>query len=276
MARHRDERGTRYFDDDQLDAERERRHRRRREREQDEQDAAAKRERRERRRADDARREAELDIDDLRAQRESYYSRPEADRRRARDQMAQEIRVERAKEAPRTTHRELRRDGTRRSKRRDAVADDRGDEYVYASRGAVEETTIRRGSTRKRSDEGGSSSRTAYTPVSGSGSASLRRGDASKLSRYYNHLSLWVIYTNTLQEHVRTRAKQGSHVHSTVDASHEYYEVATPDHENSVHTRCCAKEHRWHICQLLRKACAAHTCCCGAQGDSNVRSLAFL
>lgn len=185
MARHRDERGTRYYDDDHLDAERERRHRRRRERELDEQDAAAKRERRERRRADDARREAELDIEDLRAQREAYYTRPEDERRRARDQMAQEIRVERAKEAPRTAHRELRRDGTRRSKRREVVADDRGDEYVYgrpSSRAAVEETTIRRGSTRKRSDEGGSS-RTAFTPVSGSGSASLRRGEETKLSR---------------------------------------------------------------------------------------------
>ena len=186
MARNRDERGTRYFDDEQLDGDRERRHRRRKPREFAEEDSAAKRERRERRRADEARREAELDIEDLRARRESYYTRPETERRHNQERMAQEVRVERAKEAPRTVHREIRRDGTRRTKRREVIADDRSDDYVYGqpvSRGAVEEVTVRRSSARKRSDEGGSSSRTAYTPRSGSGSASVRRVEVPKLSR---------------------------------------------------------------------------------------------
>lgn len=182
MAKNRDERGTRYHEDDPLDGERERRHRRRKNRELAEDEAAAKRERRERRRADEARRQAEVDIDELRARRESYYTQPDSERRRTQDRMAQESRRERVKEAPR----ELRRDGTRRSKRREVVADDRSDDYVYgrpSPRVAAEQTTIRRSSTRKRSDEGNSSSRTAYTPLSGSGSASLRRGDAPKLSR---------------------------------------------------------------------------------------------
>ncbi|KAH7087999.1 IBR domain-containing protein [Paraphoma chrysanthemicola] len=189
MARNRDERGTRYFDDDdQIDAERERRHRRRRNREHDDNDNddVARRERRERRRADEARRAAELDIDDLRARRESYYSRPDSERRRNPEPMVQEIRRERVKEAPRTATREIRRDGTRRTKRREVVADDRSDDYVYGrpkSRAAVEELPVRRSSARKRSDEGGSSSRTAYTPRSGSGSASVRRVDVSKLGR---------------------------------------------------------------------------------------------
>ncbi|KAH3961873.1 hypothetical protein HBH70_065470 [Parastagonospora nodorum] len=184
MAKNRDERGTRYHDDEE--AERERRHRRRKSREiaEDEAAAAAKRERRERRRADDARRQAELDIDELRARRESYYSQPQSasERRRTQDRMAQEGRRERVKEAPR----ELRRDGTRRSKRREVAADDRDADFVYGrpkSRAAVEETTVRRSSTRKRSEAGGSSNRTAYTPLSGSGTASLRRGEAPKLSR---------------------------------------------------------------------------------------------
>ncbi|KAF1920721.1 hypothetical protein BDU57DRAFT_23310 [Ampelomyces quisqualis] len=184
MARHRDERGTRYHDDaGQLEAERERRHRRRRTRELDEQDAAAKRERRERRRADDARREAELDIDDLRARRASFYARPETDRRRDQDRMAQEARVARPKDPPPA----LRRDGSRRSRRRGVAADERSDDYVYGrprTSGAVDATTLRRSSTRKRSDEGNSSSRTAYTPLSGSGSASVRRVEVPKLSRY--------------------------------------------------------------------------------------------
>jgi hypothetical protein len=186
MARNRDERGTRYLGDDQIDADRERRHRRRKTREAEEEDSAAKRERRERRRADEARREVELEIDELRARRESFYTRPEAERSRNQERMSQEIRVDRAKEAPRTVQRELRRDGTRRTKRREVVADDRSDDYVYGrprSRGAVEEVTVRRSSTRKRSDEGGSSNRTAYTPRSGSGSASVRRVDVSKLNR---------------------------------------------------------------------------------------------
>jgi hypothetical protein len=181
MAKNRDGRGTRYHEEDPLDEERERRHRRRKNREIAEDEAAAKRERRERRRADEARRQAELDIEELRARRESYYSQPDTERRRNQDRMAQEPRRERVKEAPR----ELRRDGTRRSKRRE-VAAEIDDEYVYgrpSARAAAEQTTIRRSSTRKRSDEGNSSSRTANTPLSGSGSASLRRGEAPKLSR---------------------------------------------------------------------------------------------
>ncbi|KAF2024485.1 hypothetical protein EK21DRAFT_78610, partial [Setomelanomma holmii] len=183
MARYRDERGTRYFDDDQLDAERERRHRRRRNREHEDDDATAKRERRERHRADEARRAAELDIEDLRARRESYYSRPEPERRRNQEPMVQDSRRERAKEAPRAAIREIRRDGTRRTRRREVVADDRSDDYVYGrprSRAVVEEVPVRRSSARKRSDEGGSSSRTAYTPHSGSGSASLRRSASAR------------------------------------------------------------------------------------------------
>jgi len=183
MARNRDDRGTRYYDDaPPVDPDRERRHRRRRARETEEDEAAAKRERRERRRADEARREAEMDIDELRQRRESYYNAPASERRRTQDRMAQEIRMEKPKAAPKV--RELKRDSTRRTKKRDVIPDDRSDEYVYgrpASRGVVEE--VRRSSIRKRSDEGGSSSRTAYTPRSGSGSASLRRGDASKLGR---------------------------------------------------------------------------------------------
>jgi hypothetical protein len=175
MARNRDERGTRYhYADADADAERDRRHRRRRHRDDDADEEAAKRERRERRRADEARREAELDIEDLRARRESYYTRP------ATERMAQQTRPERTKEAPR----EPRRDDTRRAKKREVAADDRSDEYVYGrpkSRGVVEE--VRRSSVRKRSDEGGSSSRTAYTPLSGSASASGGRVEVTRLSR---------------------------------------------------------------------------------------------
>jgi hypothetical protein len=180
----RDDRGTRYYDDEPQDAERDRRHRRRKARDIEEDEAAAKRERRDRRRADEARREAELDIEDLRARRESYYTRPESERRRNEDRIAQEMRPEKAKATPRVVHRELRRDSTRRSRKRDVIPDDRSEEYVYgrpASRGVVEE--VRRSSARKRSDEGGSSSRTANTPYSGSGSASVRRGEVTKLSR---------------------------------------------------------------------------------------------
>jgi hypothetical protein len=188
MARDRDERGTRYRDEGEyLDDERERRHRRRhRAREYDDRPSVATRERRERRRVDEARREAELDIDDLRARRESYYARPEAERRHDQERMAQEIRRESVKHEPRSTHREVRRDGTRRVKRREVVADDRSDDYVYGrpkSRGHVEEVTVRRSSARKRSDEGGSSNRTAYTPLSGSGSASVRRVEVPALTR---------------------------------------------------------------------------------------------
>lgn len=187
MARSRDERGTRYPDDPQYsDDDRDRRHRRRhKHREYADDPDAARRERRERRRADDARREAELDIDDLRARRESY-ARPSSDRHRDQDPMVREIRLERPKDLPRTSQRELRRDGTRRTKRRDTIPDDRSDDYVYSrpkSRGFVEEADVRRSSARKRSEEGGSSSRTAYTPRSGSGSASVRRVEIPKLSR---------------------------------------------------------------------------------------------
>lgn len=194
MARDRDERGTRYqFADDHIDEERERRHRRRhRDREYDE-DTPARRERRERRRADDARREAELDIDELRARRESYYHRPDTERRRDRDReqdrMARDARLEKEKPKSRNSQREVRRDSTRRSKptaAREIVVEDREDDYVYGrpkSRGIVEEVLVRRSSARRRSEEGGSSSRTAYTPISGSGSASRRSTDVPKLSR---------------------------------------------------------------------------------------------
>jgi hypothetical protein len=173
MARNRDEREYQY-----ADAERDRRHRRRRHRDDADEQAAAKQERREHRRADEARREAELDIEDLRARRESYYTR------QATERMAQETRPERKKEVLPGAQREPRRDGTRRAKKRDAAADERSDEYVYGrpkSRGVVEE--VRRSSARKRSDEGGSSSRTAYTPLSGSASASGGRAEATRLSR---------------------------------------------------------------------------------------------
>lgn len=187
MARDRAARDSRHYYDEHSSDERERRHRRRhRLRDYDDEHSAARRERRERRRADEARRDAELDIHDLRARRESYYSRPEPDRRRESQRMAQEIRIDREKEKPRSSHREVRRDGTvRRKKRRERVEDDRSDDYVYGrpkSQG-VEDVTVRRSSTRRRSEGGGSSSRTAYTPLSGSRSASLRKDDAVKLNR---------------------------------------------------------------------------------------------
>lgn len=187
MARIRDERGTRYPDGGEYsDDDRERRQRRRhKEREYVDESSARQRERRERRRADEARREAELDIDEMRARRDSYYSRPESERRRDQARMAQEIRVDRAKES-RSAPRELGRESSRRVRRKEVEPDDRSDEYVYSrprSRRVVEELDVRRSSIHKRSDEGGSSSRTAYTPHSGSGSASLRRVDTSKLGR---------------------------------------------------------------------------------------------
>lgn len=184
MARDRDGRGTRYYEED---PEEERRHRRRhKSRENDDEPSAARRERRERRRAEEARGQAEVDIDDLRSRRASYFARPEAERPRDRERMVQEIRLESAQDQPRSSHRELRRDGSRRVKRREVVADDRSDDFVYGrpkSHGAVDEISSRRLSARKRSDEGGSSSRTAFTPHSGSGSASLRRVEEPKLSR---------------------------------------------------------------------------------------------
>lgn len=167
-----------YYDDEaveQPDHDRERRHRRRhhRPRAYDDDTSPAKRERRERRRADDARRDAELDIHELRARRESYYARSEPERRRDSQRMAQETRRERERDKPRSSPREVRRDGTvRRKKKRERTDDDRSDDYVYArpkSRTPLgEEVAMPRSSTRRRSDEGGSSSRTAYTPVSGS------------------------------------------------------------------------------------------------------------
>ncbi|KAF2000115.1 hypothetical protein P154DRAFT_209379 [Amniculicola lignicola CBS 123094] len=185
----RDERDSRYYYDDYPPYEdRERRpHRRRRHRDYDDDDeyVRAKRERRERRRAEEARREA-LDIDELRARRASYYTRPPAERPRTAQPMAQEIRAEREKAAPRSARKEVRRDGTVRhkKKRERVVADDQSDEFVYGrprSRAVVEEVIVRRPSVRQRSDEGGSSRRTAVSPQSGSRSASLR--DDPKLSR---------------------------------------------------------------------------------------------
>lgn len=180
MARHRDEAGTRYqyADDYSRDDRESRHHRRHRSRDYDDDEYAAKRERRERRRAEDARQEAAVDIDDLRARRASYFSKPESDRYRDQDRMAQELRAESAK-TPRSSHRELRRDGTRKTKKkREPLEVDRDEDYVY---GRPKSSEVRRPSGRKRSDEGGSSSRTAYTPRSGSGSS--RRIDEPKLSR---------------------------------------------------------------------------------------------
>lgn len=148
---------------------------------------AARRERRERRQAEQARRDAEqLDIDELRARRHSYYSQPEPDRRRESQRMAQSLRQERE---PRTrSPRAVRHDGTRRKKKsREVVHDDRiDDDYVYGrprSRGFIEEVTIKRSSAPRRSEEGGSSSRTPQSPLSGSRSASSPMADVPKVSR---------------------------------------------------------------------------------------------
>lgn len=189
MAKDRDERAAGYhYYDDLPDDDRERRHRRRhRTRDYDDQSPLKReRERRDRRRTDDARRQAELDIDDLRAHRVSYYDRPDADKRRDQERMAQDIRTERARDKPRSRHRESKRDGSRRVKRREVVEDDRSDDYVYGrpkSRGPIEEITVTRSSARRRSEEGGSSSRTAYTPLSGSASTPSRRIEVQTLSR---------------------------------------------------------------------------------------------
>lgn len=187
MARSRDGRGSRYYDDGEyLDEDRERTHRRRHrthEHEYDDEYSAARRDRRERRR------QAEQEADALRARRESYYSRtdPEPERYRDQERMAQATRTERAK-ASRSSHRDIQRDSTRskKPKKREVIADDRSEDQAYGqprSGGYMEEVTVRRSSTRKRSDAGGSSSRTAYTPHSGSGSASVRRVEVPKLSR---------------------------------------------------------------------------------------------
>lgn len=179
MARNRDEAGTRYqHADEYLRDDRESRHHRRHRSRDYNDEYPVRRERRECRRTEEARREAEVDIDDLRAQRASYHSRPESDRYRGQDRMAQEIRVESVKE-PRSSHRELRREDTRRSKkRREVIQIDKDEDYMY---GRPKSSEVKRSSGRRRSDEGGSSSRTAYTPRSGSGSS--RRIEEPKLSR---------------------------------------------------------------------------------------------
>lgn len=180
MARTRDEAGTRYaYADEQYSRDdRESRHQRRhRSRDYNDDEYAAKRERRERRRAEDARREAEADIDDIRARRSSHYSRPSSDQYRGQDRMAQESRPESVK-TPRSSRRELTRDGTRKSRKKsEAVQVDREEDYVYRPKS----NEVRRSSGLKRSDEGNSSSRTAYTPRSGSGSS--RRFEEPKLGR---------------------------------------------------------------------------------------------
>ncbi|CAA9966585.1 hypothetical protein PTMSG1_09944 [Pyrenophora teres f. maculata] len=189
MARPRDERGssTRYRDGGDYMDDRERRHRhsssRHKDRGYDDEPSAATRERRERRRAEEARREADMDINELRARRESYYtSRPES--RRERESTKREPVKDKSSRS--SKDKEVRRDSSKRTKKRDVVADDR-DDFVYGkskSRGRIaEEVPVRRPSTRKRSEEGGSSSRTAYTPLSGSGSASVRRVEIPPVTR---------------------------------------------------------------------------------------------
>ncbi|PVH94833.1 hypothetical protein DM02DRAFT_180350 [Periconia macrospinosa] len=197
MARDRDPResSSRYYYDNVEFDDRERRHRRRHrhrdyDHDDDEEYAAARRERRERRRAEEARRDAQVDLDEIRARRESYYARPDTDTYHHRElrRMAHEPRLrDRDKDKSRSSHRELRRDGTvRRKKRRerDPSPDDRSEDYVYGrpKSGMIEEVTVRP-SPRRRSDEGGSSSRTAYTPLSGSRSASTRKDEPPRLSR---------------------------------------------------------------------------------------------
>ncbi|KAL5427382.1 hypothetical protein PMIN04_001396 [Paraphaeosphaeria minitans] len=197
MARDRAARDSRYLYEENLDDQRERererereerRYRRRhRHRDDFDYDYEDHKQRRERRKADEARRQAELVIDELRARRESYYSRPDTEPRHSQ-RMAQDIRVDREKDRPRSSKKDVRRDGTaRRKKRRDTVEDVRDDEHVYGrptSRAVVEEVTVRRSSAiPRRSDEGGSSSRTEHTPLSGSRSASLRKEEEPKLSR---------------------------------------------------------------------------------------------
>jgi hypothetical protein len=193
MARDRAARDSRYLceehSDDQRAREREERRYRRRHRHRDDfdYDYEDHKQRRERRKADEARRHADLDIDELRARRESYYSRPETDRRRDSQRMAHDTRGDRENERPRTSIKEVRRDGTvRRKKRRETVDAARDDEYVYGpprSRPLADEATVRRSSAIRRSDEGGSSNRTQHTPLSGSRSASLRKDDVPMLSR---------------------------------------------------------------------------------------------
>jgi hypothetical protein len=102
--------------------------------------------------------------------------------------MAQDTRraAVKEKEKPRSSRdKDVRRDTTRKPKRQ-VIPDDHSDDFVFGrpkSMGHVEEVTVRRASALKRSDEGGSSSRTAYTPHSGSGSASVRRVEVPPLTR---------------------------------------------------------------------------------------------
>jgi hypothetical protein len=103
--------------------------------------------------------------------------------------MAKETRREPVKEKPRSSQKDLRRDSTRKPKRREIVGDYIDDDFVFGrpkERGYVEEVTVRQPSVRKRNDESGSSNRTAYTPLSGSGSASVRRVEVPALSRSEN------------------------------------------------------------------------------------------
>ena len=189
MPRDRAASDSRFFHEDYYTQDPQREHsirRRHRHRDYDEEESSeARRQRRELRRADEARRQAALDIDELRARRESYYSRPDSERRREHQRMAQEIRVDSEKAQPRSAQKEVRRDGIRPRRRTTANDDDRSADFVYGrpqSRGPVEPVTVRRSSTIRRSDEGGSS-RTGYSPQSGSRSASLRKVETSKLNR---------------------------------------------------------------------------------------------
>jgi hypothetical protein len=175
---------------------RERRHRRRYhdpddyDDDDEEEYVAARRERRERR-AEQARQEAELDIDELRASREAYYSRPEPERRRESQRMAQSLGVDR--EASTRRSRDVRYDTTRRKRRREVIQDDQSEDYVYGrprSGGFVEEVTVKRSSAQRRSDEGGSSSRTLHSPQSGSRSASVPMAEIPKVSRSVDSLPL--------------------------------------------------------------------------------------
>lgn len=191
MARLRDERSGRYRDHGEyLDDRDDRKHRRRHKDHRHDAEPALSsrdRERRERRRAEETRRQPDVDVDELRARRESYYARNEAERRRdrERDRIAHESRRETVKDRPSRSSKDVRRDSTRRSsKKRNVIPED--EDFVFGrpkSMGHVEDMTVRRPSTRKRSEEGASSNRTAYTPVSGSGSASVRRAEVPIVSR---------------------------------------------------------------------------------------------
>lgn len=191
MARHRGDGGSHSYPDDDyypVHPDSERRHRRRHHRHRDidhshdhdpHDDYPAPRDRH------DRRRENEADLDALRAREANYYADSDLYRDAQRERMAQPSRPDSTKSKPRSS-RELHRDGTRRKKKRDPVPDPRTDDYAYTRsqpRPVVEEVTVRTSSGRKRSDEGASSSRTAYTPLSGSGTASVLRIETANLSR---------------------------------------------------------------------------------------------